>query len=127
MGWLRDLYRFEAGSQVLVQVQDAHILRYRCLLPQLCSRENSALDLNSSGLELEAYQKQHPSSEEPQNLPSGIDIVSGTPRPAQVPTAELSSSRPELIQFTTRDKMTGLPTGCTYPRRERQLPDRLSF
>ncbi|KAJ8380942.1 hypothetical protein SKAU_G00017200 [Synaphobranchus kaupii] len=74
--------------------------------------------------ELETYQEQHPSPEEPQKEPSGMDTVPGTPRPAQVPTPGITSPRPGLLQSSPRDNVTGLPTGRTNPRRDRQPPDR---
>ena len=76
--------------------------------------------------ELEAYQGQHPLPEEPQKEPSGTDSAPGTPKPAQVQTAGITPN-PGLLQSSPRDNMTDIPTGRTYPRRNRRPPDRLSL
>lgn len=73
---------------------------------------------------LEVHQEQHQSPEEPQKPTSEMDSVPGTAKLAQVPMSGITPS-PELIQSSPRDTVTDLPTGCTYPRRNRQPPDRL--
>lgn len=76
--------------------------------------------------EPEICQEQLHSPEEPPNQPAAVDTVLRTPEPTQVSTPGIVSS-PGPIQFTPKDIVTDLPTGCVYPRRNRRPPDKLTL
>lgn len=115
---------------VSYRVETSDHLIWRRHIDQLLHTSGSHDDspqLTSSVPEMEAYQEQHLSPEEPQKQPSRMDAVPGTPRSAQVPSPGITSPRPGLIQSSPKDTVTDLPTGRTYPSRDRRPPDRLSF
>lgn len=95
------------------------------LLPTAGSCDDEPQEL-SLVPDLEFRLEQQPSSEEPQNPPSGTDNVPGLPPPALMPTSGVTPS-PEFTQSSPRDPMTEPATGRIYPRRNRRPPDRLSL
>ena len=111
-------------------VQTSDHLVWRRHTDQLLHNSGASVDSpqpESLVPELQTYQEEPPSPATLQEQPSGMNTVPSTPRPAQVLTPDIMTPKPELTPSSSKDKVTDIPKGRTYPKRDRRPPDRLSF
>ena len=75
--------------------------------------------------ELVASPEPFPSTEEPLQQPSEMNTVPD--RPTLVLTPDNLSPKPGSMASSLQEKVIDLPTGHTYPKRNRRPPDKLSL